>query len=239
MNKNLQLSLIFGLLVVLVAACAPPAAATPGAYDPGVDPANFVNGVDNPYFPLVPGTTFIFEGETADGFEHIEVQVTHETNVVMGVTCIVVRDTVTIDGELVEDTYDWYAQDAQGNVWYFGEAAKDYANSDVVSTAGSWEAGVDGALPGIVMQADPQVGVEYRQEYYVGEAEDMGKVLSLNVSITVPYGSFEGCLVTEDWTPLEPGFVEHKTYCPGVGTVRNEYVLRGSGSQELVAIEPE
>lgn len=239
--KHFLLSLTC-LFATLLAACAQtpqPRTTSEAAYNPVIDPANFVSVVDNPYFPLSPGTKMVFEGETADGHERIEVFVTHETKQVMGVTCIVVRDTVWIDGELAEDTYDWYAQDKEGNVWYFGEEVKDYASGVVVSTAGSWEAGVDGALPGIVMYADPQLGVEYRQEYYAGEAEDMGKLISLNESITVPYGSFEGCLVTEDWTPLEPGFVEHKTYCPGIGTVRNEYVLGGSGSQDLITIEVE
>ena len=125
------------------------------------------------------------------------------------------------DGNLTEKTFDYYAQDKKGNVWYFGEDTKEYENGKVVSTKGSWEAGVDGAKPGFIMQADPKVGETYRQEYYEGEAEDMAKVLSLSESVTVPYGSFDQVLVTKEWTPLEPGLVEHKYYAPGVGPLGN------------------
>ncbi len=235
--KLIPLILLFSFFAI---ACGVSSAGQPNeTYDPVIDPANFTTTIDNPFFPLIPGTKFIFEGQTADGFERIEVLVTHETRQVMGIQAVVVRDTVTIDSELVEDTYDWYAQDLEGNVWYFGEEVKDYANGEVVSTAGSWEAGVNGALPGVVMWADPQMGQEYRQEYYAEEAEDMGKVIAVGQSITVPYGSFSDCIVTEDWTPLEPGYMEQKTYCSGVGTVKNEYVQGGSGSQELIVIETE
>jgi hypothetical protein len=126
---------------------------------------------------------------------------------------------VTLNGELTEDTYDWYAQDKEGNVWYFGEDSTEYKNGKAVSTAGSWESGVGGALPGIVMPANPVPGPPYRQEYYVGEAEDWAQVDRLGMSITVPYGSFTGVLRTLEWTPLEPGFYEYKYYAPGVGIV--------------------
>ena len=123
------------------------------------------------------------------------------------------------DGKLIEKTYDWFAQDKEGTVWYFGEDTKEYENGKVVSTKGSWEAGVDGAKPGIIMQADPKVGQFLPPGVLPGEAEDMAKVLSLNESVTVPYGSFDHVLVTREWTPLQPGFYEKKYYARGVGQV--------------------
>ena len=145
-------------------------------YAPAIDPANFANSttIDNRYFPLTPGTTFIYEGQTEDGLERIESFVTHDTKEILGVTCVVVRVRATIAGELVEDTFDWYAQDNDGNVWYFGEDTKSFEDGMLESTAGSWEAGVGGAFPGIIILGDPLVGLSYRQEFFKGEAEDMG-----------------------------------------------------------------
>ncbi|MBI3961123.1 MAG: hypothetical protein HY335_00085 [Deinococcus sp.] len=205
-------------------------------YNPLIDPANFVRTVDNPFFPLTPGTTFVYEAITPEGTERVEVFVTPETKDILGVTCTVVRDTVTLDGELVEDTLDWYAQDRDGNVWYFGESARNYEDGVLVSTEGSWEAGVDGAKPGIIMEANPQVGDRYRQEYYVGVAEDMAAVVSLTESVTVPYGSFTNCLKTEDFTPLDPSVIEYKFYCSGVGQV---LTLEGNVRSELISINIE
>jgi hypothetical protein len=197
-------------------------------YQPAINPADFVMGVNNTYFPLVPGTTFVYEGA-----EHVEVHVTNATRIVMGVVCTVVRDTVSEDGAVVEDTYDWYAQDVHGNVWYFGEDSREYEDGKLKGTAGSWEAGVDGALPGIIMFGHPLAGVTYRQEYLKGEAEDMGAVLSLNATATVPLGTFHGVLRTKDFTPLEPGVLEHKYYAPGVGLVLEE---EGSSRVELTEV---
>ncbi len=193
-----------------------PAAYVEGApYAVTIDPADFVAAVDNPYWPLVPGTTTIFEG---DG-ERIVVEVTGYTKVILGVATTVVRDTAYAKGKVIEDTFDWYAQDRAGNVWYFGEDTTEFENGKPVSTAGSWEAGVDGALPGIVMLAQPQVGDVYRNEFYAGEAEDLSKVIELGGTIDVPAGAYTETIVTEDWTPLEPDQLEHKTYAPGVGVV--------------------
>lgn len=160
---------------------------------------------------------------------------THETKEILGVTYIVVRDTVVVDGEIVEDAYDWFAQDKDGNVWYMGEDSKEYEDGQVVSTEGSWEANVDGAKPSIIMEADPQVGDSYRQEYYKGEAEDMGEVVSLNESVTVPYGTYDNCLQTKEWTPLEPDVLEYKYYAPDVGPVLEVSVDSGE-RVELVDI---
>lgn len=205
-------------------------------YDPMIDPANFVEEIDNPYFPLEPGTTFVYEGETEDGSERNEVFVSHQKKVVMGVTTTVVEDRVWEDGELVEETFDWYAQDKDGNVWYFGEDSNDYEDGVYVSSAGSWEAGIDGAKPGIVMKASPQIGEIYYQEYYVGEAEDQAEVLLINESVSVSYGSYDNCLVTREWTRLEPDVEENKYYAPAIGFIRETITRGGSGSLELVDI---
>jgi len=234
MRTRRKWSSLMILTAAFLAACSQRSSEEP--YSVSIDPEDFVQRIDNPYFPLVPGTTFTYEGQTEDGLEHIEDVVTHETKQVMGVICTVVHNTVTLDGELIEETYDWYAQDRQGNVWYFGEDTTEFDGGTPLTTAGSWLAGVDGALPGIIMPADPQVGDIYRQEYYAGEAEDMAEVLSLTESITVPSGSFENVLQTRDWTPLEPSIAEHKYYAQGVGLIREALVQGGSGTVELVEI---
>jgi hypothetical protein len=218
-----------------LAAQSSPAAGTP--YAPEIDPANFVSRIDNRYWPLQPGTTFVYEGSSDGESEHNEVAVTTETKTILGVQCVAVRDTVTVEGELTEDTMDWYAQDKDGNVWYFGEDSKSYENGKVASTEGSWEAGVDGAQPGIIMPADPKVGDEYRQEYYAGEAEDMAAVLQLGGTVTVPYGTFDDVLVTKEWSPLEPDVVEHKTYAPGVGLILAESIQGEQERLELVDVQ--
>jgi hypothetical protein len=221
MRRIIVLSAIVGSVIVLVAGCGGSgkvggtAETTQTAYAPHINPADFTTTIDNKYFPLKPGTTFVYEGNG----ERDEFAVTSDTKKVMGVECVVIVDKAWEDGKLIEQTYDWHAQDKEGNVWYFGEDTKEYKNGKVVSTKGSWEAGVDGAKPGIIMQANPKVGETYHQEYYEGEAEDMAKVLDLNESVTMPYGSFDHVLETKEWTPLEPGLVEHKFYAAGVGYV--------------------
>jgi hypothetical protein len=164
------------------------------------------------------------------------VTVTDRTREVMGVTTTVVRDQVFVAGELAEDTFDWFAQDRHGNVWYFGEETAEYEDGKVVSREGSWEAGVDGAQPGIVMPGDPRMGETYRQEYYAGEAEDMGKVVRLGESVVVRYGSFDEVLLTEDWTPLEPKLLENKYYARGVGVVLERLIEGGDEILRLVEV---
>lgn len=232
------------LVVVLAAACGGPSGdaggsteATQTAYSPQIDPADFTAKIDNEFFPLKPGTTFVYRGKTKDATEGDVVAVTSETRNIMGVECVVVRDTVTEDGEITEKTFDWYAQDDKGNVWYFGEDSKEYENGKVKGTAGSWEAGKDGAKPGIIMPANPKVGESYRQEYYKGEAEDMARALKLDASATVPYGSFEHLLMTREWTPLEPNIAEHKYYAAGVGNVLEVSVKGPQERLELVDVK--
>lgn len=202
-----------------------------------LDPNDFVAEIDNPYWPMQPGNRWVYRETDADGDELlVEVTVTDQTKNIIGIRATVVHDVVTRDGALVEDTYDWYAQDRNGTIWYLGEDTKEYENGRVVSTAGSWEAGVDGAQPGVVMPGEPSVGLAYRQEYYAGEAEDRARIISLDERVEVPFGSFEGCLQTEDTTPLEPDVLEHKYYARGIGPVLAVDVA-GGGREELITFE--
>jgi hypothetical protein len=194
---------------------------SPADYNPKIDPANFRTTVDNPYLPLVPGTTYKFI-ETVLGEKSVnEITVTHETKVIMGVPCMVVHDVVTKNGILAEDTYDWIAADNHGTVWYFGEDTQEISPGGAISTIGSWEAGVGGAQPGILMPANPMPSGPYRQEYGLGVAEDMGQIDGLGDSVTVPAGTFADCVRTLEWSLLEPG-TEKKWYAKGVGVVRTE-----------------
>ena len=187
---------------------------------PRFDPNNFVRTVDNPLFPLRPGTRFVYEG-VEDGESEVNITiVTHDRKSILGVSAIVVLDRVFVHGELTEKTFDWYAQDTRGHVWYLGEDTQELEDGKVVSTEGSWEAGVKGAKAGIIMPAHPAVGQHYRQEFFAGEAEDEAKVVDRGLDITVPYGSFHNCIKTVEWTRLEPGIKEAKFYCPRVGFVK-------------------
>ncbi len=202
-----------------------------------IDPDNFVGQVDNPYFPLEPGTTFIYRGETEGVPTRNETYVTYDTKVILGVTCTVVHDQAFEEGVLVEDTFDWYAQDVDGKVWYFGEDTKELdENGNVISREGSWEAGVNGAEPGIIMLADPKKGDRYQQEFAPDVAEDMAQVLGFEESLCVRYGCFEDVLVTKEWTPLERGVVENKYYAKGVGFIFGIMVKGGDEQTELVRI---
>jgi len=204
-------------------------------YHPCIDSAEFVGAVDNQLLPFVPGARYVYRG----GDETIVVTVTNDTKRILGVTAIVVHDVVSVGGAIIEDTYDWYAQDKAGNVWYLGEDTKEYEGGRVVSTAGSWEAGIDGAQPGIVMHAtQPAVGSPYRQEYYACEAEDMAEVVSLNQSVTVPGGRFDNCLQTREFNPLEPDVNEYKYYAPNVGLVLDVDVTSGARPELIEVTNP-
>ncbi len=217
-------------------AAALPASIDLDPYEPEIDPADFSDDVDNRYFPLPAGRTWRYESETEDGLETVEVVVTDETKEVMGIDVVVVRDTVKLDGETVEDTRDWFAQDAEGNVWYMGEDSYEYEDGERVSDEGSWEAGVDGAQPGIIMPADPTVGQHYRQEFYEGEAEDTSEVIETGESVEVEAGSYDDVVVTEDLNPFEPDVVENKDYAPDVGLVFEEKVEGADEKLELVEV---
>jgi hypothetical protein len=205
----------------------------PAPYDPVINPANFVGKIDNPYFPLTPGTTFIYEGHTSEGFNHTEFFVTHNTKVILGVTCIEVHDTVMLDSKLAEDTVDWFAQDTVGNVWYFGENTGELIDGRFVTLDGTFTGGVDGAKPGIIMKAHPGVGDFYRQEFDLANAEDLAEVLSLTDSVTVPFRvtPFTNCLKIQETTPLETTLLEHKFYVAGVGNVLTLNVTNGDRIQ--------
>jgi hypothetical protein len=185
-----------------------------------------VRPIDNPYFPLAPGSRWVYRETATDGSkQRVVVKVTHRTRpIANGVRARIVRDTVSERGHVIEDTVDWYAQDAGGNVWYLGEDTKEYENGTVVSTKGSWEAGVNGARGGLIMPANPRPGMQYRQEYLAGEAEDKARVVSV----------FADSVLTREWTPLEPKRFEYKLYARGVGTVLELSVPSGD-REELVS----
>jgi hypothetical protein len=204
-----------------------------------LDPAKFTVEIDNRYWPMVPGTRWTYREIDEEGKQlQVVVTVSPETKkIANGVTARVVRDTVTEDGELIEDTFDWYAQDAEGNIWYLGEDTAEFEGGKVTSRAGSFEAGVDGALPGIIMPAEPVDDMKYRQEYYEGEAQDNGEVLGVGEQVEVPAGHFDGALLTKDTNSLEPNVLEYKLYAPDVGPVLALGVSGGGGREELVKVE--
>ncbi len=241
---------IFGLVAVVGVACNRGTAGTPASgsgdasapasasgYHPVIDPTDFTGIVDNPWFPLTPGTTFIYEG-TKDGEPSRDVYfVSDETAMIDGVPCVVVQDQLFLSGKLEEKTTDYYTQDTRGNVWYFGEATEELdKQGNVTSREGSWLAGKDGALPGIFMEADPVVGHSFRQEYYPGHAEDQFKVVNLAAGVHVPYGSFTGALLTQEWTALEPDVLDHKYYVRGVGEVSETSVKGPTEKSFLVSV---
>lgn len=207
-----------------------------GAEPVDLDPVDFSVQIDNPYWPMTPGGRWIYREQDGEGgTQRVVVTVTRETKrIANGIEARVVHDVVSEGAEPVEITDDWYAQDSIGNVWYLGERTAEYENGEVVSRAGSWEAGVDGAQPGVIMPAEPQPGLAYRQEYYAGEAEDRAKVLSLDEQVEVPFGHFSGALLTKDLVPLEPDVLEYKLYARGVGPVLTLDVSGSSGREELI-----
>jgi hypothetical protein len=229
------------VLAVLSTACGgSDGAALPQGSEPvELDPADFSSTIDNPYWPMPVGARWVYrETDQERAEQRVEVTVTGKTKNIAGIEARVVHDVVTEDGELVEDTFDWYAQDSNGNVWYLGEATKEFENGKVASTKGSWEHGVDGAQAGILLPAEPDVGMAYRQEYYAGEAEDAGEILSLDEWVEVPFGKYEDVLMTKDFTPLEPDVLEHKFYARGVGPVLALTISGGSDHEELVEFKP-
>jgi hypothetical protein len=252
-----------GVLGLTVAACGgeggPPTAdqgtaVAAATFDPGqsslpqgsepvnLDPADFSTRIDNPYWPMSPGSKWVFrETDTVGGRERVVVEVTDQTKMIAnGIEARVVRDTVTAHGVPVEITDDWYAQDSAGNIWYLGEHVTNYKNGKVVDHAGSFEAGVDGAQPGIALPANPEPGMTYRQEYYKGEAEDRGAVVTVGEEqVQVRFGFFStGVLMTRDLVPLEPKVEELKFYAPKVGPLLSVHTDGTGGRGELVSYTP-
>jgi hypothetical protein len=200
-------------------------------------PASFVSGIDNPWFPLQPGTIYVYRG-VSDGQPARDVlTVTHRTKTIEGVRCTVIDDRVYLGGRLRERTTDWYAQDKTGNVWYLGERTATLdASGRTKSTDGTWQAGIDGARAGIYMPAAPRVGHSGQQEFYRGHAEDHFTILSLSTSVRTPAAASSHALLTGETTPLEPGIVDHKIYIRGIGTVREETIRGGKEQFLLVSI---
>lgn len=223
-----------------IAGAGPCPVPLPQGSDPvTLDPADFVSQIDNPYWPMVPGTRWIYrESDPQGNAQKVKVTVTTHTKDILGIQATVVHDVVTEHGQLIENTWDWYAQDVCGNVWYLGENTKEYENGVVVTTAGSWEAGVDGAQAGVIVPADPQVGLAYRQEYYAGEAEDAAEVLSLVEQAQVPYGHFRDVLLTKETTPLHRRILEYKLYAKDIGVVLALGISGGSDREELLSFTP-
>ena len=224
---------------------SPPASALPGPKLPtgaepvSLDPANFSADITNPYWPMKPGTRWIYRGteEGESPQDIVTVATTSTKKLANGITARVVRDTARSERQIVEDTVDWYAQDSEGNVWYMGEQTAEFENGKVVSRAGSWEAGKDGAMPGIMIPAQPQVGQRYRQEYKKGDAEDNGEVLAMNNLVEVKAGQYRRTLVTMDTSTIEPDVVEFKFYAPNVGPLLALDIAGGAAREELVKIE--
>jgi len=202
-----------------------------------INPADFTIRIDNPFFPLPPGVTFIYKGRKDLSKERDEFSVTARTIVIAGVTCVVVHEKVFVRGGLRENTLDYFAQDRDENVWYFGEDTEELdKHGNVVSIEGTWRAGVNGARPGVIMEANPQVNDHYFQELAAPLAEDEATVLSLHETVTVPLGKFRNCLLTKEFTQLEPGNVEHKFYARGIGFVLSVVVKGGKERLALVNI---
>lgn len=250
MNRRPSVSgvaVIAALIAPLASGCAPLRSSPPatsadlpqGAETVPLDPAELTTEIDNAYWPMTPGTRWTYRETDEEGNElEVVVTVTTETReIANGVTARVVRDTVFSAGAVVEDTFDWYAQDAEGNVWYLGEDTAEFEDGEVTSTAGSFEAGVDGALPGIIMPGTPSDGMQYRQEYYEGEAEDNGEILSTDEQAEVPFGHFDDVLLTKDTITIEPEVLEYKLYAPEVGPVLVFGVSGGGAREELITMQ--
>jgi hypothetical protein len=229
---------IAAALVALGAGCGSSAkSALPQGDEPSkLDPADFTTAIDNPYWPMAPGDRLIYRETGDEGAERrVVVTVTPDTKTIMGIHSRVVHDIVTENGSVLEDTFDWYAQDADGNLWYLGEDTKEYENGELKTTEGSWEAGVDGAEPGIILPADPEPGLSYREEYYKGHAEDGASVLTLDAHAKVPYGTYDNLLQTRNYSGIEPDVVEEKFYAQGIGPVLEVTISGGAGRAELVS----
>ncbi len=229
---------LLSLALVSTLAAAAPSGRQAAPLNPPIpvfDPAGCTSVVDNPYFPLRPGTILVYETRAGKTTEVDTVVVTRETRTVLGVAAVVVRDRTYRDGKLVEESFDWYAQDRKGNVWSLGEDTKDLRDGEVVSTVGAWEAGKDSASAGIVMPAVPEVGMVYRKAYRRGRVEDLAKMESLDEKAMVLHDTFTACVETEEWSPLERDARERKVYAPGLGLVLRQTVV-GDERMKLVKL---
>jgi len=200
-----------------------------------LDPAEFTTNIDNPYWPMRPGSHWVYREVENGETQRVDVTVTNQTKTLEGIEARVVHDRVSRNGETLEDTYDWYAQDSAGNLWYLGEDTAEYENGKLKTKAGTWTAGVDGAEPGVVVPANPKQGMTYREEYYAGHAEDGAEVLGVNSQVQVPFGRFKNALLTRNFSTIEPTVEEMKLYAKGVGPVMELLISGGSGRTELLS----
>jgi hypothetical protein len=239
--RMVALPLVVGLAIVFVFSAAasrprPPSWALHGPYSAKIDPSEFVAAVNNRYFPLKPGTRFHYTGVLETTPQTDDMVVLRRTKEILGVRSTVVRDTVSEHGKPLERTFDWYAQDKHGNVWYMGEDSLELKHGRFVRADDSWQSGVNGAKPGIIMRGNPEPGEVYRQEYYPsGGALDQARVLSRHAMVNVPYGSFKRALLTVEWSPVEPQF-EQKSYVAGVGEVAEHVTQGGHERFQLVSV---
>ena len=234
----IAVTLPVGLALTGTADAARPASRATGSADhPPFDRTNFSHPVQNRYFPLTPGLELRYRGsEDGERFREV-VRVTTRTRMVDGVRARVVRDVVrNADGSLAERTRDWYAADDDGNVWYLGEATATFEDGEVESREGSWEAGVDGARPGLIMTADPRPTHAYRQEFLRGEAEDQAWVVQRGFSVRVPAGRVRHAVRAFEWSRLEPRVLSQKVYGPGIGIVSERDVAGGRERFVLVSV---
>jgi hypothetical protein len=245
LSKTIRSVAGFGLAIALAVTALPggiavagscPIALPQGGEPVTLDPSGFTGPIDNPYLPMAPGSTWVYRETSPDGGRQKDrIYVRSQSKEILGIQATVVHDVAREHGQVIENTWDWYAQDACGNVWYLGENTKEYENGVVVSTEGSWEAGVDGAQPGVVMPADPATGVAYRQEFYDGHAEDQAAILSVSEQAEVPFGHFANVVLTRDFTSLHAKMLEYKLYAKGIGPVLVFGVSGGSGTEELIS----
>jgi hypothetical protein len=245
MSKRLLSGLALAALVATAAVIWAPWAASsaPGGtsacgttYAPVLDPANFVSVIDNPYFPLPVGRTLVYTG-VKDGQNQTDtVTVTAQKKVILGVTTTVVHDVATSGPTVLEDTLDFYAQDTQGNVWYLGEDTKHFLPNGKADTSGSFQAGVGGAQPGLIMEANPQIPDSYRQECLAEQAEDTAWVVATTGSAKVPYGSVRNILTTLEATRIEAGAYDQKVYGPGIGIVSEQSLTGPNEFAQLVSV---
>jgi hypothetical protein len=235
-------SLAVAIAVLALAACggggskSPSSSTLPQGTKPvKLDPADFTTNIDNPYWPMRPGSHWVYREIENGEAQRVDVTVTNKTKTLEGIEARVVHDRVSSNGETIEDTFDWYAQDSDGNLWYLGEDTAEYENGKVTTREGSWAAGVEGAEPGIVVPAHPKQGQSYREEYYAGHAEDGAEVLSVNSQVQVPFGRFRDAMLTRNFSTIEPTVEEMKLYARGVGPVMELLVSGGSGRTELLS----
>ncbi len=235
-------SLLALLAIINLSACQKEEGLDPrrqpdASYRPEIKASGFPNStvLDNPYFPNEAGKVYFYEGQTEEGRERSEVKRLSHTQLVMGIECVVVEEVLWRNGILLERGEEYYAQDEEGNVWHFGEEVDNYNAAGVlINHNGSWEAGVDGALPGIMMAATPDTGHYYRQQYYFNLAEDEAEVMEAGLALTIPWGTFGDCIKIKEWSALEPEALEYKFYAPGIGLIKT---INITDNEEQVLVE--